>query len=226
MGSVLAFFALPHNLLSSDATVRRLSFIPVAIPLLLLSTGGTPTCIICCMLIIASSSFTAVASWVSTVCKSSTTSQAIGLLSESKWPGWLGFFLGMLIGNCVAANDVNTFTTSVAFLATLVCIGFAWYELGTFDDRQQTKDIEKGAKQKAPVQDAFLERCERLVAIGKLTPRESEVLILLAKGYNADSISRELNIARPTTKTHIQHIYQKLSINSQQALIALVNDQK
>ena len=45
-----------------------------------------------------------------------------------------------------------------------------------------------------------------------------------AKGYNADSISKELNIAKPTTKTHIQHIYQKLTINSQQALIALIND--
>lgn len=222
-GCVLALILLPKDILTSDTATRRLSFIPVAMPLLLLPTGGLITCIICCMFIIASSTFTAITSWISTVSKSDSEKRAIELFSQNKWPGWLGFFLGMTIGRLVVLGDLKVFTTSIALLAILVCVGFAWYELGTFDNKLKTRSGHDDVKEN-PSQDCFSSFCKEIAATNKLTPRETEVLYLLAKGYNADSISKELSIAKPTTKTHIQHIYQKLSINSQQALIALIND--
>lgn len=223
-GCIIAFVLLPKNILTSDSAVRRLSFIPVAMPLLLLPTGGPITCIVCCMLIIASSTFTAVTSWVSTVSEGSSETKAIKLFSESKWPGWLGFFLGMTIGRFVVLGDAKAFTTSIALIAILVCVGFAWYELSAFSGNSNSNIDSGKGKEVPPPQDCFTGRCDEIAATNKLTPRETEVLHLLAKGYNADSISKELNIAKPTTKTHIQHIYQKLTINSQQALIALIND--
>ncbi len=47
-----------------------------------------------------------------------------------------------------------------------------------------------------------------------LTEREAEVLHLLAQGHSNKTISRMLNIAEDTTKTHIRHIMAKLNVQS------------
>ena len=43
-----------------------------------------------------------------------------------------------------------------------------------------------------------------------LTPRENEVLLLLAKGMNRDAIAAKLFISPETVKMHIKNIYKKL----------------
>lgn len=68
----------------------------------------------------------------------------------------------------------------------------------------------------------FEQKCLKLIEESALTPRESEVFMLLAKGRNADHISKALVIAPATVKTHIYHIYMKLGISSQQTLIDMV----
>ena len=52
--------------------------------------------------------------------------------------------------------------------------------------------------------------------------RETEVMYLLAKGHNAAYIQDSLYISRSTAKTHINHVYRKLDIHSQQELINMV----
>lgn len=59
-----------------------------------------------------------------------------------------------------------------------------------------------------------------------LSPREKEVFLLLAKGRNAEAIARQLIISTHTVKTHTARIYRKLSINSQQELIDIVEDNR
>lgn len=54
-----------------------------------------------------------------------------------------------------------------------------------------------------------------------LTPRESEIFILMARGRNRKVISQELVISEETTKSHINGIYRKLGIHSQQELLDL-----
>lgn len=54
-----------------------------------------------------------------------------------------------------------------------------------------------------------------------LSPRETEVLGLLAKGKSPSSIERELFIANGTLKSHTRRIYQKLGINSKAELQAM-----
>jgi DNA-binding NarL/FixJ family response regulator len=48
----------------------------------------------------------------------------------------------------------------------------------------------------------------------RLTPRESEVLELLAKGFTYDEIGGLLSIASGTVMTHVRHIYRKLEVGS------------
>jgi len=66
-------------------------------------------------------------------------------------------------------------------------------------------------------------RAEKACATYSLTPREKEVFLLLAKGRNTEYIAKQLFISSHTAKTHTARIYRKLSINSQQELIDIVD---
>lgn len=55
----------------------------------------------------------------------------------------------------------------------------------------------------------------------QLSPREREVLQLLADGFGVAQVSRQLYISESTTKTHISKLYEKLGAgNRAQALMA------
>lgn len=56
----------------------------------------------------------------------------------------------------------------------------------------------------------------------KLTPRETDVFVLLAQGRDVAHIESALYITRNTVKTHVRHIYEKLAVHTQQELIDLV----
>lgn len=55
-----------------------------------------------------------------------------------------------------------------------------------------------------------------------LTPREKQVLFLLARSYNNKAIADKLFITNNTVKYHIKNIYQKFNVTSRQALIELL----
>jgi PAS domain S-box-containing protein len=55
---------------------------------------------------------------------------------------------------------------------------------------------------------------------GMLTPREQEVLALLADGLNTDRIAESLSISRSTTRNHLQNILQKLQVHSRAEAVA------
>lgn len=55
-----------------------------------------------------------------------------------------------------------------------------------------------------------------------LTPREREVCGFLAMGYSRPYIAKMLYISPDTAKTHTKHIYAKMSVDSQDALIGLI----
>ncbi|NLH31773.1 MAG: response regulator transcription factor [Firmicutes bacterium] len=58
-----------------------------------------------------------------------------------------------------------------------------------------------------------------------LTPREKEVLSLLARGYNNNEIAACLHISKHTVKNHVSNIYHKLEMDdrTQIALLAVRN---
>ena len=63
---------------------------------------------------------------------------------------------------------------------------------------------------------------KKLSAEFALTPREVDVVLILAKGRNKERAAEELHLARETVKTHAANVYRKLAIHSQQELIDLI----
>ncbi len=53
-----------------------------------------------------------------------------------------------------------------------------------------------------------------------VTPREEEVLRLMAKGRLNQEIADSLNISKTTTRTHVSHLYARLDVRSRPELIA------
>jgi len=53
-----------------------------------------------------------------------------------------------------------------------------------------------------------------------LSPRESEVLELLARGYLYKEIADSLNISLPTVNTYIRRVYEKLHVRSRSQAVA------
>jgi DNA-binding NarL/FixJ family response regulator len=69
-----------------------------------------------------------------------------------------------------------------------------------------------------------LESKTRPLAAGvgeRLTPRESEVLRLLAQGLTQDEIATRLSISSKTVSTHIEHVLSKLGVHSRAQAVAV-----
>lgn len=65
----------------------------------------------------------------------------------------------------------------------------------------------------------FRMKCQAVCEQSNLSPRESEVLVLMAKGRNAEYIQNALTISNYTARTHIANVYRKCDVHSLQELI-------
>ena len=65
-------------------------------------------------------------------------------------------------------------------------------------------------------------RCTEIARTYGLSPREEEVLILLAKGRDTEFIQNALVITDHTARAHTYHIYKKLNIHSRQELLDVI----
>lgn len=65
-------------------------------------------------------------------------------------------------------------------------------------------------------------KCEEIGRQAKLTPREEEILLLVAQGKTVGQIARELYIGTNTVKTHTKHVYQKLGVHARNELLELL----
>ena len=67
---------------------------------------------------------------------------------------------------------------------------------------------------KVPAPNAGAGDARASVALDALSPREREILLLIARGDANKVIARELGIAETTVKIHVQHILRKLGLSS------------
>lgn len=90
----------------------------------------------------------------------------------------------------------------------------------------ETKVIEGGAllDGSQPSRTPWRTACQTIAKRYRLSPRETEIFMLVAKGRNADYIQQKLVISTHTAKTHIANIYHKLAIHSAQELLDLVEE--
>jgi len=82
-----------------------------------------------------------------------------------------------------------------------------------------------GVRPVTPDVAAFLldidEDIEAGTAIQRLTPREREVVNLIARGYSYRETAGRLNISVKTLESHMGNIFEKLSVASRHELAAL-----
>ncbi|MFN2544883.1 MAG: response regulator [Actinomycetota bacterium] len=58
--------------------------------------------------------------------------------------------------------------------------------------------------------------------VERLTPRETEILQLMANGVSTDDIAQQLNVSPYTLRTHVQNILTKLGVHSKLEALAFV----
>jgi DNA-binding CsgD family transcriptional regulator len=74
-----------------------------------------------------------------------------------------------------------------------------------------------------PVGDLVVSELEALPGLDSwehITPREREVLVLLADGLSSPEIAASLGIARSTARTHLEHLRARLGAATQAGLVA------
>ena len=69
--------------------------------------------------------------------------------------------------------------------------------------------------------DFFATRADELAERHRLTPREREIALLLARGRSAVFIAEDLSCSPATDRSHAKNIYTKLDIHKKQELIDL-----
>lgn len=86
--------------------------------------------------------------------------------------------------------------------------------------KETGKPYEESAEESADSR--FDDRCAAVAEQFGLTGRETDVLMLLARGRTAPIIQEKLVLSHNTVKTHVRHIYTKMDVHSQQELIDIV----
>jgi DNA-binding CsgD family transcriptional regulator len=67
--------------------------------------------------------------------------------------------------------------------------------------------------------------CKLLTGRYRLTNREEEIMVLLARGRSAPYIESKLEIKLNTVQSHTKNLYRKLDIHSRQELLSLIEEQ-
>lgn len=145
----------------------------------------------------------------------------VGMSMGSAYAGCLaGNFLGSLVASFAQLDwRANCALGLMCALTIIVALVFVT------DDHTVTVLIDADSdRPQAPRR--FRLRVEDIVRDYGLTPKESQVLMLAAKGRTNQRICEELGLALGTVNTHLAHIYKKMDIHERQQLIDLVEAPK
>lgn len=146
----------------------------------------------------------------------------------------IGYFAGGMVYQAIANGELQVSSIAIVSVMVLVVTAFLVLPEGTFaqiavrrpfEGKGSASETKKGPDDWAGASGAGnpLEKsCDAVAQDFRLTPREGEVLLLLARGRTLAIIMRDLGIAKGTAQTHIENVYQKLGVHKQQELIDLV----
>ena len=136
----------------------------------------------------------------------------------------LGTMAGANLGAMAGALSSDMAFLASAVVATALLV-YAFFGMRRFSFSATISGIEPLKPLRIDTKtgdERFREACDLLAGQAGLTPRETDVFLLLARGRNNLYMQEELVLARNTVKSHIKHVYQKLDVHSQQELIDLV----
>lgn len=134
---------------------------------------------------------------------------------------YLGLFCGFgtvdLMEAAGASDAVGPTLVSGAVLGCIAVLGIAYLVVFPERDLLSLSPLLFGL-----TSESLGRRCHQIAAEHCLTPRETEVFTLLARGRDVGYICEELCISRNTANAHRKAIYAKLGIHSQQELLDAV----
>lgn len=135
-----------------------------------------------------------------------------------------GLLVGQLIYQVLMEVLPNRTDVQATLLFLILCIFFFCLVLSNMGLFKIREKVEASAKNKGSesMRTDMEAACRAIAEKCGLTPRETEVLDLLARGRNVDYIQEALVISRYTARSHVYHIYQKLDVHSHQELIDVV----
>lgn len=139
----------------------------------------------------------------------------------------IGIFLGYLCGFLIFGTDPHvqaTYTLTIAIAVIVFVVAQAFFFRDNYtpftEHKSMDKDLEISGSNATPHETGrWKNRCLEFAAAYGLTPRQEEVLLLLAKGYSTGTIEKQLVVSNHTVKAHIYNIYRKTDVHTRQELI-------
>lgn len=133
----------------------------------------------------------------------------------------LGISLGSLFGTVLPEGFLNQSLNAFVVCGILVILTFLVYSY-LFTEKS-VGIMGNGDMSKEFIEERHYERvCDEIAKAYHLSPRENDVLFLMACGKTAAEIMDELVISMGTFNTHSHHIYQKLHVHRRSELEAFI----
>jgi DNA-binding CsgD family transcriptional regulator len=124
-----------------------------------------------------------------------------------------GMAAGIVVFSLLGKN-AQIFSLCLLSLFFVALVITALYETG---DRRS-----EAATDAITAENRFAENCQTFAQRFDLSPRETEILIYLARGRGSIWIGKQLNISPETVRTHCKRIYDKTDVHNKEDLIDAV----
>lgn len=134
----------------------------------------------------------------------------------------LGCLAGTFAGSVVRSFWVPTYQATS--LIALLCATLAMASLLFLLDEQTLVVLTNADTERPSAPRRFGVRVDAVAAAHGLTARETQVLMLVAKGRTTQRIQEELGISAGTVNTHLDHLYKKLDVHDRQQLLDLLEE--
>lgn len=118
----------------------------------------------------------------------------------------------LLLGRAAIVDTLLVMLATYAFVAIALCA--VWF-VPSKKDLACDEDA-------APLAQTVSDTCLELAGRYGLSPRETEVFVLLAQGRTRTFIQDELVLSGSTVKTHVSHIYAKMDVHDRQEMMDLI----
>ena len=118
----------------------------------------------------------------------------------------------LLLGRAAIVDTLLVMLATYAFVVIALCA--VWF----VPNRKGPASGEDAT----PLAQTVSDTCLELAARYALSPRETEVFVLLAQGRTRAFIQDELVLSGSTVKTHVSHIYAKMGVHDRQEMMDLI----
>lgn len=131
-----------------------------------------------------------------------------------------GHFLGSLI---TSFSDLNDFGLELAAGVGIVLTTIAFLFFANGDVLARLTDCDDD-RPVAPRR--FGLRCQAVAERYGLSPKETEVMILAAKGRTNERIQKMMGISTGTVNTYFARLYRKLDVHDRQEMLDIIDDER